>query len=132
MITFKNRVFGCVIVKSINSNYNADFSHQPRTLPDGVVYATDKALKFAIRHYIRDMHTDKNNERNSSTKVFYYTRRNENGNPLTLDQTYNFLFGDFPTKEIEKAAKKKNEGTERNQDKVKKTIIDSCSGRIIP
>ena len=36
-MSFKNRVFGCVIVKSINSNYNSDFSHQPRTLPDGTV-----------------------------------------------------------------------------------------------
>ena len=24
--TFKNRVFGCVVIKSVNSNYNADFS----------------------------------------------------------------------------------------------------------
>ena len=48
---FNNRVFGCVVVKSINSNYNADFSGQPRTLPDGTVYATDKALKYAIRNY---------------------------------------------------------------------------------
>jgi CRISPR-associated protein Csh2 len=120
MTTFKNRVFGCVIVKSINSNYNADFSHQPRTLPNGVVYATDKALKFAIRHYIRDMHADVNNEKSSATKVFYSTRKNENGNPLTLDQTYKFLFGNFPTKEIEKVKKKKDGGVEKAKD----TIID--------
>ena len=50
--TFKNRVFGCVVIKSVNSNYNADFSHQPRTLPDGSVYATDKALKYTVRNYI--------------------------------------------------------------------------------
>ncbi len=49
---FKNRVFGCVVIKSLNSNYNADFSHQPRTLPDGTVYATDKALKYTVRNYI--------------------------------------------------------------------------------
>ena len=24
--TFKNRVFGCVVIKSVNSNYNADIS----------------------------------------------------------------------------------------------------------
>ena len=35
MTEFKNRVFGCVAVKAINSNYNADFSGQPRTLPNG-------------------------------------------------------------------------------------------------
>ena len=49
--TFKNRVFGCVVIKSVNSNYNADFSHQPRTLPDGSVYATDKALKYRSELY---------------------------------------------------------------------------------
>ena len=42
---FKNRVFGCAIIKSVNSIYNADFSQQPRTLPDATVNATDKALK---------------------------------------------------------------------------------------
>lgn len=48
---FKNRVFGAVIIKSINSNFNADFTHHPRTLPDGVVYSTDKALKYAVKDY---------------------------------------------------------------------------------
>ena len=38
MTEFKNRVFGCVAVKAINSNYNADFSGQPRTLPNGKVF----------------------------------------------------------------------------------------------
>ena len=48
---FKNRVFGAAIVKAVNSNYNADFSGQPRTLPDGTVYATDKAFKYTVRNY---------------------------------------------------------------------------------
>lgn len=49
--SFKNRVFGCVIIKANNANYNADFTGQPRTLPDGTVYATDKALKYTVRNY---------------------------------------------------------------------------------
>jgi CRISPR-associated protein Csh2 len=76
-MSYKNRVFGCVIVKSINSNYNADFSNQPRTLPDGTVYATDKALKYTIRNYWDKMYSD--------DKVFYFTRSDANGNPKTLD-----------------------------------------------
>jgi len=52
---FKNRVFGAAIVKAINSNYNADFTGQPRTLPDGTVYATDKAFKYTIRNYVKDV-----------------------------------------------------------------------------
>lgn len=33
--TFKNRVFGCVVIKSVNSNYNADFSLSPVLCPMG-------------------------------------------------------------------------------------------------
>ena len=47
MEKYNKRIFGSIVVKAINSNYNADFSGQPRTLPNGKVYATDKALKYA-------------------------------------------------------------------------------------
>ena len=85
--TFKNRVFGCVVIKSVNSNYNADFSHQPRTLPDGSVYATDKALKYTVRNYI-----DKNYPED---KVFYFKSLNGDMQPRDLDQNYARFFGDY-------------------------------------
>lgn len=85
---FKNRVFGAVILKSINSNFNADFTHHPRTLPDGVVYSTDKALKYALKDYFRKL--------NVNEKLFYIKRLNENLNPLSLDETYEILFGGYP------------------------------------
>lgn len=87
MTEFKNRVFGCVVVKAINSNYNADFSGQPRTLPSGKVYATDKALKYLIKNYLRDMNEE---------KVFYFKTLNDNLNPISLDETYLKYFGDYP------------------------------------
>lgn len=90
---FKNRVFGAVILKSINSNFNADFTHHPRTLPDGVVYSTDKALKYAIKDYFRKLI--------SEHKLFYVKRLNDNLNPLTLDETYKILFGEFPKEKDE-------------------------------
>ncbi len=86
--TFKNRVFGCVVIKSINSSYNADFSNQPRTLPDGTIYATDKALKYTVRNYI-----DKNCP---EEKVFYFKSLNEDMQPRDLDQNYIRYFGEFP------------------------------------
>ena len=58
MANFTKRAYGLVVIKSINSNYNADFSGQPRTLPDGTVYATDKALKYTARHYIKNEFPD--------------------------------------------------------------------------
>jgi len=81
---FIKRAYGFVVIKSINSNYNADFTGQPRTLPDGTVYATDKALKFTVRHYIKNEYPDK--------KVFFYKRLNENQNPFTLVEAYNNFF----------------------------------------
>lgn len=79
--TFRNRVFGCVVIKSVNSNYNADFSHQPRTLPDGTVYATDKALKYTVRNYI--------NKNWPEEKVFYFKSLNEDDIREKLEDEYN-------------------------------------------
>lgn len=86
MTAFNNRVYGAAIIKSINSNYNADFSGQPRKLPNGTVYATDKALKYSIRNYWKDALNE---------KVFYFKSLSEEMSPRTLDETYNLHFGNF-------------------------------------
>ncbi|CAK7062449.1 MAG: hypothetical protein PETM_02692 [Petrimonas sp.] len=111
---FNNRVFGCVVVKSINSNYNADFSGQPRTLPDGTVYATDKALKYAIRNYWMKMFP--------SEKIFYFTQYDDNGNPLTLDNLVIRHFGMFPTKKIQQ---EKGKGKTKKVEEVE--VLDKVS-----
>lgn len=88
MTKFKKRAYGCALIKSINSNYNADFTHQPRTLPDGRVYATDKALKYMVRNYLL---------RETGEKVFYYkTLKEDTLNPRSLDETYEKYFGEIP------------------------------------
>lgn len=84
MTEFKNRVFGCAIVKAVNANYNADFSGQPRTLPNGTVYATDKAFKYTIKNYLKDVYPNET--------VFYFKSLNENMNPISLDETYKKYF----------------------------------------
>lgn len=86
MTTFNNRVYGAAIIKSINSNYNADFSGQPRKLPNGTVYATDKALKYSVRNFWKDA---------LSEKVFYFKSLSDEMSPRTLDETYNLHFGEF-------------------------------------
>lgn len=87
--SFKNRVFGCAIIKSLNSNYNADFSHQPRTLPDGVVYATDKVLKYSVRNFWNDFYKEE--------KIFFFKSLDEKMKPRTLDERYISLFGAHKT-----------------------------------
>jgi len=85
---FNNRVFGCAVIKSLNSNYNADFTHQPRTLPDGTVYATDKALKYTVRNYLKKAYPDE--------KVFYFKTLSSEMQPRTLDETYEDNFAKYP------------------------------------
>jgi len=80
---FKKRCYGIVIVKSENSNFNADFTGNPRRLPDSksTIYATDKALKYAIRKYWVD----------AGKPVFVWkTFRGEKDAylPLTLEERY--------------------------------------------
>lgn len=85
---FENRVFGAVLVKSVVANYNADFTGSPRTLPNSVVYATDKALKYCIRNYLKG---------DNKNIIFYTTRyKRENMQPLDIDETYIELFGEYP------------------------------------
>lgn len=87
---FSQRAFGCAIIKSVNSNYNADFTHQPRTLPDGTVYATDKALKYTVRNYLKAVFPDE--------KVFYFRSLSGELQPRTLNENYIAHFGEFPKK----------------------------------
>jgi CRISPR-associated protein Csh2 len=86
---FKKRVFGCAVVKAINSNYNADFTGQPRTLPDGTVYATDKAFKYTVKNFFKAVYPNET--------IFYFKSLNENMNPISLDETYVKHFGAYPT-----------------------------------
>jgi CRISPR-associated protein Csh2 len=85
MSDFKNRVFGCAIVKAINSNYNADFSGQPRTLPSGVVYATDKVFKYTIKNYLKDVYSEKE-------YILYFKRLKEEFTPDDLAEAYKRKF----------------------------------------
>ena len=83
-MTYSKRIFGAAIVKAINANYNADFSGQPRTLPNGVVYATDKALKYAVKNFLKENY--------SSENVFYFKRFNEEFIPFSLDDAFTVAF----------------------------------------
>jgi CRISPR-associated protein Csh2 len=84
---FNNRVYGCAIIRSIDSNFNADFTHAPRTLPDGTIYATDKALKYAIKNYIKNNH---------SQFVLYMKRLSEGGIIFTLGGAYQEFKNKYP------------------------------------
>jgi|GEM_PF-504332 len=50
---------GVVVLRAQDANWNADFSGWPRKLPEGRFYSTDKALKYAIRKYLKEMKNEK-------------------------------------------------------------------------
>jgi len=83
-MTYSKRIFGAAIIKAVNANYNADFSGQPRTLPNGTVYATDKALKYAVKNFIKENYL--------SERVFYFKRFNEEFIPYSLDDAFSMAF----------------------------------------
>lgn len=76
---------GIFVVKSLNGNFNSNFSGTPRQLPDeeGTIYATDKALKYCIRKYLLE---------NGDSPIFAWRRRTEEGIFFKIDETYNYLF----------------------------------------
>lgn len=80
---FSNRCYGLSIIKSENSNFNSDFTGNPRRLPDenGTIYATDKAYKYAVRRYWVDNNKD----------VFVWRSHNKNGNVRTREQRMAFI-----------------------------------------
>ncbi len=87
MAKFNKRCYGVVIIKSENSKWNADFSGTPRMLPDdnGTIYATDKALKFAMRKYWSDI--------GQNVFVWKTFKKDKDGNSLinTRENRYNDL-----------------------------------------
>ena len=85
---FTNRVYGVQIIKSKNSNYNADFTGSPRTLPNGTVYSTDKVNKFNIRKYLG---------RNDDSLIFTKTTYKHDLKPMVLKEVYEHHFGDIGT-----------------------------------
>jgi CRISPR-associated protein Csh2 len=87
---FTKRVYGIQIIRSKNSNYNADFTGNPRTLSDGSVYSTDKVNKFNIRKYLG---------RNDPDGIFvkesihsFLKNNTLTTGPRTLVETYKFFF----------------------------------------
>jgi len=91
---YEKYAYGVFMLKSKNSLFNADFSHEPRQLPDenSTFYATDKSLKYCIRRYVHDVKGDK--------QVFFWRRNKKDKElkPLNLGANYTEVFGTEPKK----------------------------------
>lgn len=45
----EKRVYGVIGIKSVMSNWNADFEGNPKTISDGRIFGSDKALKYPMK-----------------------------------------------------------------------------------
>lgn len=49
MTKMRNRVYGLVGIGSYMSNWNADFTGRPKSMSDGTIFGSDKALKYSVK-----------------------------------------------------------------------------------
>lgn len=96
-----NRVYGVIGIKSIMANWNADFGGYPKTISNGNIFGSDKALKYSIKKY-----WDDNGEKILYIKSF----KTEKGKirPRSLEERYNQVFDTTLTKKDESTAVLKN------------------------
>ena len=115
---------GLLILKAKNGNFNAGFDGNPRTLPDGTIFATDKALKYCIREYlylfenqnifVRRNRYFKNDKKR--TKVFSYQTLEENFKTKLETLKKQGFFQDIKFEDLIKKDKSKTET--HNEDKI--------------
>jgi len=106
MKKFNKKVFGIIGLTAKYSNWNADFNGYPKTDKDGKMFASDKALKFAIRRYIEN---EVENSRVFYKKTFKSENQKDNKKEaetttlkvMNFPQRFQSLFG-LDDKEINK------------------------------
>ncbi|HOJ11449.1 MAG TPA: type I CRISPR-associated protein Cas7 [Clostridiales bacterium] len=103
--TMNNRVYGVVGIKSIMSNWNADFSGSPKKISTGDIFGSDKAFKYPIKRmwqmqgekvlYIKSYKISKTGKEDEAEKL----------QPRDLNERYEQIFGmqlgeKTPSKEV--------------------------------
>lgn len=82
------RVYGVIGIKSVMANWNADFEGNPKSISDGKVFGSDKALKYPMKKMWQ----------NEGEKVFYIKSFKEDEKdkklrPRSLKERYEYIFG---------------------------------------
>ncbi|TCS94953.1 type I CRISPR-associated protein Cas7 [Hazenella coriacea] len=90
MAKMTKRVYGVVGIASYMANWNADFTGRPKTIGDGTIFGSDKALKYSVKNF-----WDKQGE-----KVLYYKsytipeKADGKIQPKDLTERYEEIFGE--------------------------------------
>lgn len=83
----KKRVYSVIGVKSIMSNWNADFSGRPKTTSDDLTFGSDKALKYSMKKY-----WETKGEKVLYMKSYHFNEKDGKLQPRMLKERYEQLF----------------------------------------
>lgn len=92
---FKKRVYGIVGIKSVMSNWNADFTGRPKTTSKNQIFGSDKALKFPVKKMWENEGKPVLFIRSLREKEIKGKKADENKiiiQPRTLQERYDFIF----------------------------------------
>lgn len=81
------RVYGVIGVKSVMANWNADFEGNPKSISDGRVFGSDKALKYTIKKMWQD-----EGEKVLYIKSFKEDEKDKKMRPRSLKERYEYIF----------------------------------------
>lgn len=82
------RVYGVIGIKSVMANWNADFEGNPKSISDGKIFGSDKALKYPMKKMWQS----------EGEKVLYIKSLKEDEKdkklrPRSLKERYEYIFG---------------------------------------
>lgn len=82
------RVYGVIGIKSVMSNWNADFEGNPKSISDGKIFGSDKALKYPMKKMWQS-----EGEKVLYIKSFKEDEKDKKLRPRSLKERYEYIFG---------------------------------------
>lgn len=87
MAKMNKRVYGVIGIKSVMANWNADFEGNPKTISDGKIFGSDKALKYPMKKMWQS-----EGEKVLYIKSFKVDEKDKKLRPRSLKERYEFIF----------------------------------------
>lgn len=81
------RVYGVIGIKSVMANWNADFEGNPKSISDGTIFGSDKALKYPMKKMWQQ-----EGEKVLYIKSFKTDEKDSKLRPRSLKERYEYLF----------------------------------------
>lgn len=85
--SMNKRVYGVIGIKSIMANWNADFEGNPKSISDGTIFGSDKALKYPMKKMWQQ-----EGEKVLYIKSFKTDEKDSKLRPRSLKERYEYLF----------------------------------------